>query len=141
MSLFYTYEPKITIKWSMLYHHLTYVYQKSQSYDVRFLRYGVRQTEFFVVLGLFFPFYPTNNLEKSKFGKNEKDTSRYFWFTLVHHKWQSYDAWFLRHRAQQTECLVILGYFLPFYFPNNPKNQNLKWKKHLEISSFYTCLP
>ena len=33
------------------------------------------------------------------------------------------------------------GSFLPFYPRNNPKNQNLnKWKKHLEISSFYTCV-
>ena len=38
----------------------------------------------------------------------------------------------------------ILGYFLPVYSPNNPKNQyfqNMKKKKHLEISSFvYTCV-
>ena len=32
-----------------------------------------------------------------------------------------------------------LGYFLPFYPPNSPKNKNLK--KHLEISSFYTSVP
>ena len=36
----------------------------------------------------------------------------------------------------------ILGNFLPFYPPNNPKNQNFKRKKkHLEISSFYTSVP
>ena len=56
----------------MLYHHLTYVYQKSQSYDVRFFRYGVRQTELFVVLGLFFPFYPTNNLQNQNLEKMKK---------------------------------------------------------------------
>ena len=32
-------------------------------------------------------------------------------------------------------------HLLPFD-PNKPKNQNLKkWKKHLEIISFYTCVP
>ena len=36
------------------YHYFTHVYQKSQSYDVQFLRYGARQTELFVILGHFF---------------------------------------------------------------------------------------
>ena len=40
------------------YHHFIHVYQKSQSYDVWFLRYGVRQTEFFVIMDHFFPFTP-----------------------------------------------------------------------------------
>ena len=43
---------------------------------------------------------------------------------------------------RQTFC-VILGHFLPFYHPaNNPKNQNFekKWKKCLEIFSFYTYM-
>ena len=35
-----------------------------------------------------------------------------------------------------------MGHFLLFYLPNSPKNQNLKkWKKHLEISSFYLSAP
>ena len=38
--------------------------------------------------------------------------------------------------------MVILGHFLPFYHPKNPKNQNFeKWKNLLEISSFYTYVP
>ena len=43
-----------------------------------------------------------------------------------------------------TDLIVvfILGYFLPFYLPNSPKNQNLeKVKKTLEISSFYNSVP
>ena len=32
-------------------------------------------------------------------------------------------------------------FFLPFYSPNSPKNQNFKkWAKHLEVS-FYTNIP
>ena len=44
----------------------------------------------------------------------------------MYHKWQSYDVWFLRYWAQQTECFVILGYFLLFYSPKNlsTKNEN-----------------
>ena len=36
---------------------ILHVYQKPQSYEVQFLRYGVRQN-FFVILGYFLPFYP-----------------------------------------------------------------------------------
>ena len=38
------------------YHHFTHVYQKKQSYDVQFLRYGVRQ-RFFCHFGPFFALY------------------------------------------------------------------------------------
>ena len=35
-----------------------------------------------------------------------------------------------------------MGHFLTFYHRNSPKNQNLKkWKKHLEILSFYNSIP
>ena len=40
-----------------LLHHFTHEYQKPQSYEVQFLRYGVRQF-FFVILGHFLPFTP-----------------------------------------------------------------------------------
>ena len=39
------------------YHHFTHVYQKSQSFDVWFLRYEVRWTEFFAISSHFLPFY------------------------------------------------------------------------------------
>ena len=44
---------------------------------------------------------------------------------------------------QQTEFFAILDHFLPFYPPNDPKNQNFEKmkKKRLEISSFYTSVP
>ena len=43
---------------------LHHKYQESQSRDVLFLRYWVRMTEFFVILGHFLAFnYPPNNLE------------------------------------------------------------------------------
>ena len=137
---------------------------------------------------------------KIKILKNEKNAWRYYHFTQVCHKWQSYDVWFLRYRAWRREFFVILDHFLHFYHPSNPKNQTFekmkktsgdiiilhmcitndnhvmygswdmeiegqnllsfwtifcpftslttqkikilkKWKKCLEISSFYTCIP
>ena len=70
----------------MRYHHFTHVYQKSQSYDVQFLRYGVRQTELFVILGLFLSFYSLNNSENKNFEKMKKFAWKNLHFTDVYHK-------------------------------------------------------
>ena len=52
------------------------------------------------------------NIEKkSKFWKIEKPTWRYYHFIHLHHKWQSYDVWFLRNRVRQTEFFIILDCF------------------------------
>ena len=48
------------------------MYLQSQSYDVQFLRYGVKWTELFVILGHFLPFYPSNNLENQNVEKMNK---------------------------------------------------------------------
>ena len=40
------------------YYHFTNVYHKLQSYDVWFLRYGMQQTEIFVILDHFFALLP-----------------------------------------------------------------------------------
>ena len=52
-------------------------------------------------------------------------TRIYNHFTEVHHKLKSYEVWFLRYGAQQTEFLLIWIIFLPFYPPNNPENQKI----------------
>ena len=51
------------------YYHFTHVYQNPQLYEVQFLRYRVRQTEFFVILGHFLHFYLPNNPENQNFEK------------------------------------------------------------------------
>ena len=48
-------------KHTLIYHHFTLLYYKWQLHDVRFLRNGVWQTKFIVILGHFLPFYPTKN--------------------------------------------------------------------------------
>ena len=46
--------------------------KKSQSGDAWFLRYGVRQTEFFVIMDRFLPFYPPMDPENQNFEKMKK---------------------------------------------------------------------
>ena len=115
------------------------MYQKSLSYDIWFwllyyklrslLRYKVRQTESFVTL----PFHPPNNLKNQNFEKMKK-TWRYC-FTHVYHKWQSYDVWFLRYGAQETEFFVIWGHFLPFY-PNNNRVRQLTYITYIRMPNY-----
>ena len=123
----WTQKIKILKKWknTWRYYHFTNVYHKWQSYDVWLLRYGVQQTEFFLIFDHFLTFYPSNN-PKIKLLKNWKNAWRYFHFKHVYHKWQSYDAWFLRYQAQRTEVFVSLDRVLPFYPPNNSENQNFQ---------------
>ena len=66
----------------------------------------------------------------------KKNTCRYHYQNLDDMIYSSWDI------EQNILRLVISGYYLPFYPPKNPKNQNFeKWKYLLEISSFYTCVP
>ena len=48
------------------------MYHKWQSYDVWFLRYWTWQTDFFVILDHFLPFYPFNNLKNQNSEKRKK---------------------------------------------------------------------
>ena len=112
------------------------VYQKSWWYDLQFLRYWVCN------YGSFFAPWPLLKTQKSELWQKEKNCWRYHHFIHVYHKWQSYNAWFLRYEARQTEFFVILGYFLPFYPSNSPKNQNEKKKMknmHGDIIILHKC--
>ena len=51
---------------------------------------------------IFCPFNPQRP-RKTKFWKNEKSAWRYYHFTHVHHKWQSYDVRFLRYGPRRTD--------------------------------------
>ena len=115
---------------------------KWRSYDIWFLRYKAWRTEFLVNLGHFLPFDPPNNLKNQNFEKNEKNTWRYCHFTFVYHKWQLYDIWFLRYGVRPTQFFVILGYFLPFYPPNNPENQNFEKAKKItgDTITLHMCI-
>ena len=102
--------------------------------------------------GSFFAVLTQWNTTKSKFWK-KKTTWRYYHFIYKYHKWGSYDLCFLIYGAPGTEFFLTLGFFLPFYPCLPPTHLPLshlttqtinifkKWKKLLEISSFYTCAP
>ena len=63
------------------YNHFTHMHQKSQSHDVRFLKYRVRQTKFFVILGHFLPFqHPHQMILIIKIKKDNKNAWRYYPF-------------------------------------------------------------
>ena len=55
---------------------------------------------------------------------------------------QSCEVQLLRYRVRQTNFFVILSHFFPFYPQTTWKIKILKkWKKYLEMSSFYKCVP
>ena len=118
------------------YYHLTHVNHKWQSYDVWFLRYGVWQTKF-SFWAIFCPFTPLTAWKIKILNKWKKNTWRCYHLTHVYHKWQSYDAWFLRCGVSQTEFYIILGHFSPFIPLMTWKIKIKKeWKKFLEFYLF-----
>ena len=103
-------------------YHFTQVYQKSQSYDVWFLRYGVRKTGLFVILGNFMPFYLPITIQKIKTIKKilkkcaiNKD-----------HNHLMYRSWHIR--CNRPNFLSFWVIFCPFTF-DHPENQNFEIKK------------
>ena len=67
---------------------------------------------------------------------NKKNSCRHYHFTLVYHKWQSYDVWFLRYQAWliSTDIRHNFCHFGLFFalLPSNPENQIFeKMKKTL----------
>ena len=106
------------------------------------LRYEVLD-RIFCHFGTFFALLPHQQSKKSKFWKTEKNTSRYHHFTQVYQKSWSHVLRFLEiWCVTNLICIFPFGLFLPFNPTNSLKNQNLKkWKKGLDISSFYKCVP
>ena len=86
--------------------------------------------QIFVILGHFLPFNFPNNLKNQNFEKMKK-THEDIIILHLHTTNDDHDVWFLRYGPRQTEFFVTLDYFLPFYHPNNPENQNFeKMKKY-----------
>ena len=106
-----------------------------------FLRYGVWQTEFFIILDNLHFYLPKNskiqNFEKMK--KSPGDV-------IILHKCTKNDdhmlycSWYMVHDGRNY--FSFWATFCLFTAPNHPKTQNFKkWKKYLEILSLYTCVP
>ena len=74
---------------------------------------------------------PPITTNRIKILRQWKNTWRYHHFTQVHHKWQSYDIWFLRYEVHQIEFfLSSWAIFCPFTHLTAWKvNFSKKWKK------------
>ena len=80
--------------------------------------------------GMLFVLLPPYGPRKSKFWKNEKKARRYYHFTQVYHKWQSYYVWFLRYEAWLTIFLPFWTVFCSTTPLTTRKTKILKnWKK------------
>ena len=68
-----------------------------------------------------------------------KNSWRYYHFKHEYHKWKSYDVWFVRYSLGPSFALL----HPPLSRPLTTQRIKIlkKWKKHLEISSFYTSVP
>ena len=101
------------------YHHFTQVYQKPQSYEVQFLRYGVRETEFFVILGHFLPLYSLNNQKNQNF-KTIKEAS---WDAITldmctkNHNHMMYASWDKEYNRPNFLFWAIFCPFTPLLTP------------------------
>ena len=132
---FYKQKIKILQKWKKSLEILSfYKCIPWQSYDIWFLRYGVQQTYFFVILDCFLPFYNQKIKILTKWKKQKQKAWRDYHFTHD----VSYDILFLRNGVQWMDFFVILGYLLPFYPSNNPKTQLKKVKMSGDIIILHT---
>ena len=110
----------------------------SCSWDMACGRYN-----YFSFWAIFCPFTPLTT-QKWKFQKkNERNVWRYHFLTQLYQKSWSYVLLFLRYSTWQMQLLFFgLGYFLPFYPTNSPKNENFKKMKKTcgEIIIFHMCM-
>ena len=102
----------------------------------------VQQTEFFLILKHFLPFYPLKNPENQNFEKMKKMPGD----IIISHKCTindnniMYDSWDMKHNRQNF--LSFWAIFCPFTLLTSQKIKILKrWKNHWEIPSFYTSVP
>ena len=114
---------------------------KWQSYDVWFLRYEGWQTEFFVILDCFLPFYLPKNPKNQNLEKLRKTTGD----IIILHMCTINDNQMIMVPAILSLTQIFLLFWTIFYPFTSLTTQNIKIlkkiKKHLEISSFYTSVP
>ena len=114
LTILTTWTIKILKKWKTWQEVLSFYTCVQQMMIIHYTVPEIRSmTDWIFYFGLFLPFYPLSTW-KIKILKKRKKDWRYHHFTLVYHKWQSYDVWFLRYEAPQTEFFAIFGHSLPF---------------------------
>ena len=113
------------------------------SYDVWFLRYEVHKRKFFVILGYFLSFCPSNSLKNENFKKMKKHLEILSFNTSSP---KIMIKWYMVPEIWRVADVIAILHFGPYFFllpPSQPKKWKFqkKWKKRLDISSFYTCVP
>ena len=97
---------------------------------------------YFSFWDIFCPFTPLTTRKMKISKKKEKNARRYHHFTQVYQKPSSYAIVFLRYGATDAIVIFHFGLFFCPFTPNRLTNKISKnWKKSLEISSYYTCVP
>ena len=94
---------------------ILHVYQKSQLYEVRFLKYGAQRTDFFVILDHLLLFYPPNNLQSQNFQeikKASRDTTILQVCTINGNHMMMYASWDLV--GDRRNFLRFWTVFCPF---------------------------
>ena len=119
------------------------MYHKWQSYGVWFLRYGAWQTETFVILDRFLPFYPSNNPNNQNFEEMKTQPGDIIISSkrTKSHDHMLYCSWDMVRNGCNCyfSCWAI---FFPFtsLTARNIKIKK-KWKVRLEILLFYDSVP
>ena len=124
------------------YHHFTQVYQKLQSYETQFLRYWVRQTEFFVISVHFLPLYTPDNQKNRNFKTMKKASWDLTTLQMCskNHDHMMYASWDMEYdRPNFLSFWIIFCLFTPLLTPKI-KIWNKFFLKKLEILSCYTCV-
>ena len=123
------------IKYLEILSFYTYMCTISEDHDIWFLKYKVRQTEIFVILGHFLTFQPSDNLESQNF-RIEKSSWRYYHFTHLNININdNYMMYGYRNMEHNRAFFWFWTIFCPF---TNLKTWKIKifkkWKNCLEIS-------
>ena len=117
-------------------YHFTHAYQKSQSYDLRFLRYGVRQTGFSVIFGHFLHFYPLM-IPKIKTLKNWKKCLQILSFTYGVQYMKIHGS---RNIRRNRQIFLLLWAIFVLSTPWRPWKSKF-WKIKKNTWRYITCAP
>ena len=121
---------------NLLYIHEYHKWRSCYSWNIRCDRQKILS-----FWAIFRPFSPLTTWKNKILKLKKKNTWRYYHFIHLHHKWISYDVWFLRYGVWQN-FLSFWIVFCPFTPLWTQKIKILKkWKKHLKILLFYKCVP
>ena len=116
------------------YYHFTHEQHKWQSYHVWSLRYGVWQTEFFVILDRFLPFYPTNNAKNQNFEKMKKPPGDIIILHIctINDNYMMYGSWHMKHHRENLSFWTVFCRFTPLITQKIKilKNWKNAWRYH-----------